>query len=517
VLRRPPVTSALTFALAVLVLCAPPALADADGTTTTPVRLPVLDAVATLATDARAQIEAGAEKVERRFRRRQLRVIAESRTPEASVRRALLHRRIDEPTADRHRATLKAARGAAGTLEGARGTAMREAVRDVELLANAGMLTSDRLHTVLETLRRNTDWWTRRGAPVGRDVSRDTDPMTLRHIPGHGLVLHQLSSWGRVNSLARNCLDPQKPCDEGRLRTALDRMVSFGVVRDGVLRFESTFNFGDATAPWVSGMTQGTAIQALTRAAEILDEPGYLETARSALEAFARRPPLGVAIPVGKDGGRHFLMYSTDPGLRVLNGHLHAIRGLRDLALRGGSGKALGLYRRGEQGARNILGATDTGAWSLYARGGAEASTHYHDLATDFLADLCKDGAGRHYCDAGSRFRRYKWERTRIGLHVTHRPRARTEAGIRIWLSKVSNVRVTVRTGSGKLVLSRRDRLTRGSHRFSFVPGRHGRHEVRVTATGPGGSNAGVETGTILVLRSRAEVDAAKRKRAAGT
>lgn len=515
-LPRSPVTTALTLALTFLAFSAAPAFGEADdGVPTAPVRLPVFDAVATLTEEARDQITEGAEKVDERFRRRELKVIKRSRTPEASVRRSWLHRKIDEKTADRHRATLEAAREAARSLGGARGRAMRNALRDVERLAAAGMLTSDRLHPVLETLRRNTDWWTRRGAPVGKDVSRNTDPMTLRHIAGHGLVLHQLASWGRVNSLARNCLDPQLPCDEERVRSAVDRLVSFGVVRDGVLRFESTFSFGGAAAPWISGMTQGTAVQALTRAAQILDDPSYLDTARQALEAFAHRPPLGVSIPVGEHGGRHFLMYSTKPGLRVLNGHLRAIRGLRDLALRGDSGKALALYRRGEKGARNILKATDTGAWSLYSRGGAESSVHYHDLTTDFLADLCKDDAGQRYCAARKRFRRYMWERTRIGLHVSHRPRARSQAGIKVWISKVSDVRITVKTASGKTVFSRRGRLERGSHRFGFVPRRHGKHDVRVTAVGPGGAKAGVETGTILVLRSQAEVDAAKRKKKA--
>ncbi len=508
--------------LATLLLVAPlaftstaAALAEADGTApTAPLRLLVLDTVAALAEDATERIVEGAEQAEERFRERELDVIRESRTPEASVRRAWLHRKIDEPTADRHRATLRDARAAARGLGGGRGAAQRDALRDVERLAAAGLLTSDRLHPVLETLRRNTGWWTRRGAPVGKDVSRDTDPMTLRYMAGHGLVLHQLASWGRVNSLARNCTDPQQPCDEDRLRSAIDRLVSFGVVRDGVLRFESTFAFGGASAPWISGMTQGTAIQALTRAAQVLDEPAYLDTARQALEAFAHRPPLGVSIPAGENGGRHFLMYSTQPGLRILNGHLRAVRGLRDLALRGDSGKALALYRRGEKGARNILHATDTGAWSLYARGGAEASAHYHALATDFLADLCKDDAGAVYCDARERFRRYTWERTRIGLHVSHRPRAREEAGIKVWVSKLSTVRLIVRTAEGRTVVDRRVQMGRGSRRFGFVPRRHGRHEVRVTAAGPGGAKPGVETGTILVLRSQVEVDAAKRKKA---
>ncbi|WP_309233826.1 D-glucuronyl C5-epimerase family protein [Conexibacter sp. W3-3-2] len=255
-------------------------------------------------------------------------------------------------------------------------------------------------------------------------------------------------------------------------------------------------------------------MQALTRTGTVLRSRPDTRRARAALRAFDRRAPFGVSTRA--PGGSHFVMYSTEPSLRILNGHLRALTGLRDLASLAESGEALRLYRRGERAARVELREADTGAWSRYSDGGREASLGYHRLVTGFLADLCERDAGRRYCSAARRFRRYEREPTRVTVRVPSRPRARDATGVAVWISKVSAVSVTVRDARGRVVLSRRTTLPRGRHRIAWTPARRGRYTVRAAATGPGSPPVGRGARTVRVLRSRAEIArAVERRRAA--
>lgn len=506
--RRIPSTLLLVLVAALAVAMPTPAGASADTRAPLPptVRLsvPLLPGLTVFTRTAGMEIERHAEAVDQRFRRRNLRVLRRSRSIDAVIRRAWLGRVTDRAGYVGQRATLAAARRAAVTLPGLRGREQRAALAGAERLAADGVLTTDRLPPVLLTLERNTAWWNRRGAPaVGRSLVRGGDPVTLRYVPGRGLVLHQLASWGRVASLAGLCLRDRSHCPRRRLRSSVDRLLALAVRRDEVLRFESYFAFGGARAPWISGMTQGTAIQALTRASLVLHTPQDARTAREALTAFARPTPLGVATP-GPGGGRHFAMYSTHPGLRILNGHLRALTGLRDLASLGESGRALALYRRGERAARVELRRADTGAWSRYAAGGREATLGYHRLVTGFLGDLCERDAGRRYCAAAQRFRRYVKEPTQVKVAVSPRPRARDAAGLSVWVSKVSAVSVQVADAKGRMVLQRTAQLPRGRHRFGWSAPYRGRYTVRAVAVGPGSPPPGSAATAVRVRRSRA-------------
>ena len=55
--------------------------------------------------------------------------------------------------------------------------------------------------------------------------------------------------------------------------------MSLGVERNGYLAWEYYFEFGGGRPPWVSGMAQGTAMQALARAGERLADPALTEVA----------------------------------------------------------------------------------------------------------------------------------------------------------------------------------------------------------------------------------------------
>jgi hypothetical protein len=243
-------------------------------------------------------------------------------------------------------------------------------------------------------------------------------------------------------------------------------------------------------------MTQGTAIQALARGARVLGSRRYRRDAVRALGAFRAPPPVGVSVPA--PGGRHYLMYSFSPGLRILNGDLQAITGLRDLAVLGRSRSALALFRRGERAARRAVGAFDTGAWSLYSERGRESTLGYHQLVGQFLGNLCRRTDRRAYCAANRRFVRYEHEPPRIGLARLTGLRARRSATLRFSLSKLATVDVRV-SGRRGVTMDRRLSLWRGTHSLAWVPPARGRYRVRVTAQGPSGPR-GVRDESVRVV-----------------
>jgi hypothetical protein len=299
-----------------------------------------------------------------RWRRAELAKARRSRTVAGALRRALLARHIGRAEHDRLRDVYDRARAGASRLPGLRGSELRAVVASVDALAASRRLTAGRFAPVFLTLRRNDEFW--RGAPLPAPGQRETfggDPAVFQYYPGRGMQLQQLASWGRVNAKLGVCIAPRKrkqrdliaamgggskgPCAKAALRRALDRLVALGAQRDRFVAWEYYFSFGGGTPPWISGMTQGTAIQALARATRVFPRGSrrYRRTAARALGAFRAPPPVGVR--VAAPSGSHYLMYSFSPGLRILNGNLQAVTGLRDLAVLGRSRAARVLFRRG--------------------------------------------------------------------------------------------------------------------------------------------------------------------------
>jgi hypothetical protein len=315
------------------------------------------------------------------------------------------------------------------------------------------------------------------------------DPLVFEYYAGRGLAIQPLASFGRANALAASCLraSPRYRCRPAALRRLLDRLVAMSTQRGGFLAWEHFFAFGGGSPPWISAMTQATGAQALARGARALHDRGYDRAARRALGAFDAPPPLGVAVAAGR--GVRYTMYSFAPGLRILNGELQAVIGLRDTAMLLGSTRARRLFLSGDRAARRAVGAFDTGAWSLYSQNGRESTLGYHRLLDGFLDGLCSRTGARIYCATSRRFARYVREPPRVVLARLRGLRARRATAITFSLSKVSRVSVRVWDRRG-LELRRELRLTRGRHSVRWVPAVRGRHRVRIVATGPAGTRA---------------------------
>ncbi len=493
---------------------APPARAASAGhSAQDPARVVAARAAATAR--ARARREAARHAEARRLRR--------STTVKGALRRAWLSRAISRRRYDALRRTWWLARRDVARLGGMRRAELAAVVAMAERLARGGMLSASRLEPVFLTIRRNREFWTTRPLPAPRSrLSFRGDPVVFEYYAGRGLAIQPLASFGRANALAASCLRARSRyrCRPAALRRLLDRMVALASERGGFLAWEHFFAFGSGAPPWISAMTQATGAQALARGRRALGarRARYERAARRALGAFDAPPPLGVAVRAGR--GMRYAMYSFAPDLRILNGELQTLIGLRDVARISGSGRARRLFERGEPAARRSVRGFDTGAWSLYSAAGRESTLGYHRLVAGFLGGLCRRTGASTYCAAARRFERYVREPPRVHVRTLRKARVRKPATIRFTLSKISDVLLQVRDRRGRVELSRGLRaLPHGRHSVAWVPRRAGRHRLRIVAIGPAGTRAVIartlRAATPPDRRRRAAAKRARAKRAA--
>lgn len=448
-------------------------------------------------------------------RRAEAHRLRRSRSVLGAVRRAWLSRAISRREYDALRRTWFRANRDAGRLSGIRRAELGAVLAMASRLAAARILTPSRLRPVFLTIRRNREYWTTRPLPApGSRVSFPGDPVLFEYYAGRGLAIQPLANFGKANALAASCLRRVKryTCRPAALRRLLDRMLALGSERGGFLAWEYFVQIGRGAPPWISGMTQATGAQALARGRRALREPRFGRAARRALGAFEHAPPLGVAVARGS--GRRYTMYSFSPGLRIYNGELQALIGLRDVARIARSRRARRLYLRGEPVAQRAVAALDTGAWSIYSEGGKESTLEYHRLVATFLQGMCSRTGTRTYCAAGRRLARYVSEPPRLGVRTARSPRVRRRTAITFTLSKVSTVMVQVRDRRGRVAYARGLRLARGRHRLVWRPLIGGTHRLRIVALGPGGTR-GVVTRTVVARVVHNKKKAKKKHRSA--
>jgi hypothetical protein len=255
------------------------------------------------------------------------------------------------------------------------------------------------------TIRRNKQFWPLNAVPApGTRVVFTGSPVYVEYYPGEGLQIQPLANFGKANAAWSACrADANTTCS--KLRNLLDVMLALGSQRGAFTAWEYFFDFEGGVPPWMSGMAQGTGIQALSRAYALTGDVRYRDAAAAAIPAFETAPPLGVAVPAS--GGTHFLMYSYAPQLFIFNGFLQALIGLDDYRDYTGDPRGTTLFRAGHGNALAILPLADTGSWSRYSLGGPLSTPEYHVLLTDMLASLCKRQGNAMYCDTAARFAAY--------------------------------------------------------------------------------------------------------------
>jgi hypothetical protein len=393
--------------------------------------------------------------------------------------------------ADRYRAVLRRVSFAAGRLHGERRAALLGALRDVAQLWRA--YTRPRALTLFTMLDENVRYLASHAVPDdGTDVV-GRDGAVYRFFNGHGLVFHPLANVALLNAkLAAG--------DDAGAEQLAEALLARGVPRGSVLRFEYDFPFGGGRAPWVSGMAQAVAAQALARASEQLGNPALDDAAAAAFRAIPGR--LVQQLPSGP--WIKLYSFSDDP---VLNAQLQAIVSLEDYAQISGDARATALATKLEEAATALLPRFDTGYWSLYSLAGGESSLAYHQYVITLLRKLAKRTADPAFRETADRFKEYETQppvlRAGRSTPVVYPEPAdgfRDVASLGFWLSKRSLV--TLRTGKHRETLD----LGHGFHTLSWAPGiaTPGLYRPRLTAVDLAGNAASVTLDPVLVKEDAA-------------
>jgi D-glucuronyl C5-epimerase C-terminus len=452
---------------------------------------------------------------------RRQRMSARAAGAQATVRgelaRMLAAGAIDQATHDEKRAIYADAIGLRGRLSGARKAALAAVIRNLDDVAASNGLTVSRLPALFETVRRNGQWWA--SGPLlrnGARVSFQGSKLVWQFYAGEGLQIQWLATFGKVNALWQGGYTTS-------LRAIVDEALALVAQRAGGIAWEYLFRFDGGRPPWVSGLAQGTAVQAIARAGVLLNEPAYLSAAKAGLGIFREAPPSGVRVTT--PAGAHYLIYSFVSGLRVLNGFTQAVNGLHDYAKLTGNAEGAGLFAAGEAQLRTELPAYDTGGWSRYSLQ-RDADVHYHVVARDFLRNLCMrltgDGAPAQpaptggalpaasrvaadpapYCAAAQRWTTYLTQPPALAL-ISTKVRGGKPAAIKVALNKPSYVTLRLRR-HGRTVATLAGQLATGVRtlRWAKPPRKAGRYRVMIGARDLTGRRAAGE-GALRVLKAR--------------
>jgi hypothetical protein len=382
-------------------------------------------------------------------------------------------------------------------LSGLRETIMRSVLATVDGIAARRQLTPSRLHPLWLTLERNLEWW--RTGPLlasGRRVEFEGSELVWQYYPGSGLQLQMLGNFGKLNGLWGER-------ENDRLAVMLDELLLLAADRAGGLAWEYYFGFGGGRPPWVSGLAQGTAVQALARSARRLRrQADVLPIAQRALNVFEAPTPQGVR--VAAEHGNHYAIYSFAPDLRVLNGFIQSLVGLHDYARLSGDPRGTALFQAGDPQARHEVPLYDTGAWSLYSRGSTtrESDLGYHDLLRGFLEGLCRRTDAEVYCTTAENFVAYKSQPPLVEVKP-RRLRGGRPGRVRFELSKISNV--TLKITRGERVVESRPFGVVGYGKRTFgwdVPRRRGDYTVQLDVRDLAGNGATAQA-VVTVLKPR--------------
>lgn len=435
-------------------------------------------------------------------------------------------------------------------LSGTRRAELASVIANVQQIAAAGQLTPSRLPAVMLTLENNVQWWSHQPLPAAdQHVSFPGSHLVWEYYPGQGIEIQWLATFGEANGYYDN------GHDNTQLRELLDEAIPLATQRAGGIAWEYLFHFDGGSPPWTSGLSQGTALQALSRAYSRLKEPAYQTAAKQALGVFQTPPPAGVRVEA--PAGALYAEYTYAPTDRILNGFIQSLNGLYEYAKLTGDPLGRQLFEAGDAEARAITPSYDTGGWSKYDQY-SESNLNYHELLGEFLQSLCQrtsqgepslavsttppasttptpttppastitggatattaaTGGGRSsaeatasiaqasaaipgdqiYCSTAQRFTTDLHTPPAIALLTRKLPEA-VRGGVRLSLSKIATVSLTIRQGR-RVVWTNSALVEGGKPRLLWVtPRKSGSYSVSVTAVDLAGSTASTN-GTITL------------------
>ncbi len=364
-------------------------------------------------------------------------------------------------------------------------------IENLHSIAATGKLTPGRLPVLFQTLDYNRQWWASGTVPSASSYVEFTgSDLVWEYYPGQGIELQVLATFGKADGLYT-----AGPSDYPQMEALLAQMIPLAVNRGGGLVWEYYFQFGGGKPPWTSAMSQGTGIEALTRAYLASHDTSYLGLAHQALAVFTAPPPIGVRVPTAV--GARYVQYTFTPGTSIINAFLQSLIGLYDYAQASHDPLAQQLFDAGNAEAEAEVPHFDTGAWSLY-QPGVEDTLSYHELVTGFLQQLCQRTAAPVYCTAAQHFTAYLKTPPALQLLTQHVAKGKP-ATIQFSLSKVSQVGIVVIGPGGHTLFATSAGFGYGTRSFAVPALKHkGTYTIRLAATDLAG-NFNRIVGTIQV------------------
>jgi hypothetical protein len=429
---------------------------------------------------------------------------------------------LSEADYARYRGAYVEASRSLGRLRGTRAVELGAVLANVRAIAGSGLLSASRLPAVFLTIERNRQWWTREPLLASGDrVSFPGSRLIWQYYPGQGLEIQWLATFGSANGYYLS------GHENTALRQLLNEVIPLASQRAGGIAWEYLFQFDGGRPPWTSGLSQGTAIQALARGWSRFHDPAYLQAAQQGLGVFEHSTPLGVRVPT--HAGALYAEYTYAPSDRILNGFIQALVGLYDYTSLTHDPAGLALFQAGDAEARAEVPSYDTGAWSKYDQF-EESDLNYHELLAEFLQHLCERtrrglplqpasappgapaaGTPPHpapiaadaiYCTTAQRFKTDLTTPPKVAL-LSQRLRGGTRAGVQLSLSKISTVTLTVRSGS-RVVWTNTATVEGGRPRLLWVTPRRGGTFTATVAARDLAGNFSTAGGTITVSRAGA-------------
>lgn len=423
-------------------------------------------------------------------------------TVTAALQRLQRSGQITQATYLQYQRAYAAAKKSLNNLSGTRRAELGAVLANVEAMAAKGQLIVSRLPVVFTTVERNRQWWTTQPLPgADQRVSFTGSRLVWEYYPGQGIEIQWLGTFGEANGYY---LSKQTTA----LQEVLGEAVELATRRAGGIAWEYMFHFDGGSPPWTSGLSQGTALQALSRAYSRTHEAQFLDAAREALGIFRTAPSSGVLVHTVV--GSHYLEYTYAPSERILNGFVQSLVGLYEYAKLTGDPEGQAMFEAGDAEARAETPHYDTGAWSMYDQH-VESDLSYHELLAEFLEHLCqKTSTGEPlatvhtpvpgdeiYCATAKHFREYVMQAPRIAL-LTQTLSTKTRAGVQVQLSKVATVRMSISLG-GKTVWTNAATVEGGRPRLLWAtPSKPGAYTVQLRAKDLAGNEAST-SGTIVV------------------
>lgn len=386
--------------------------------------------------------------------------------------------KIDAAKASTARQTYNDARALNKRVKGVRRTALTNQIRAIESLARSNRITGDRVTPMFTQLQVNVDYYrTRSSGTIGARERFGSSRIIYQYFSGWGWMFHPLANFSRLNAVWS---DRKNAGALRSLKPYADELISFGVMRGDALTWEYYFPFAGSKAPFISSISQGTAIQALARTSKAVNDPAIMSAATLGSKAFANRAPIGLRVT--RNGGNHYIGYSGNTKLYIFNMFAQALDGLHDYSDLANDQNGRDLFEQGLVAARVEMPKSNTGAWSLYSEGGAESNLNYHQVLTEFLGRLCEDtNKEALFCDLNAKFAADLKTKPVIS-GVSKKVRGK-RVYVRFTLSKVSTVTVRASGGGSSTAI-----VARGKRTFSVA--RSGSSAVTITARDLAGNTA---------------------------